>query len=76
MEPAMRPDSRPVNLTLNLPSLPDEAVVEIRDFLYEVIELFTIHYGHQVDRFYEDHSYDNLVHPDPNSRPPDDDPPF
>ena len=54
----MRPDSRPVNLTLNLPPPTDEAVVEIRNFLYEVIELFTIRYGHQVDRFYEDNSYD------------------
>ncbi len=36
----MRPDSRPVNITLNLPSLPDEAVVEIQDFLYEILDLF------------------------------------
>ncbi len=50
----MRPDSRPVDITLNLPSLPDEAVVEIQDFLYEMLDLFTTHYGHQVDRFYEE----------------------
>lgn len=72
----MRPDSRPVDITLNLPSLPDEAVVEIQDFLYEILDLFMTHYGHQADRFYEDLSYNNLVHPDPNSLPPDDDPPF
>lgn len=72
----MRPDSRPVTLTLNLPSLPDEAVVEIQDFLYEILEHFTTCYGHQIDRFYEERSYDSLVHPDPNLRPPDDDPPF
>ena len=72
----MRPDSHPVNLTLNLPSLPDEAVVEIQDFLSEILEHFTTYYGHQIDRFYADRSYDNLVHPDPNLRPPDDDPPF
>lgn len=72
----MRPDSRPVDITLNLPSLPDEAVVEIQDFLYEILDLFTTHYGHQVERFYEDHSYDNLVHSDLKPTPTDDDPPF
>ena len=72
----MRPDSRPVTLTLNLPSLPDEAVVEIQDFLYEILDHFTTCYGRQVVRFYEDRSCDNLALPDPNSRPPDDDPPF
>lgn len=72
----MRPDSRHVDITLNLPSLPDEAVVEIQDFLYEILDLFSTHYGHQVDRFYEGLSYDNLVHPDPKPKPPDDDPPF
>ncbi|MBS1172944.1 MAG: hypothetical protein H6R12_1774, partial [Proteobacteria bacterium] len=49
----MRPDSRPIDITLDLPSLPDEAVVEIQDFLYQILDLFTTHYGHQVDRFYE-----------------------
>jgi len=72
----MRPDSRPVDITLNLPSLPDEAVVEIQDFLYEILDLFTTHYSHQVDRFYDGLSYNNLVHPDPNSKPPDENPPF
>lgn len=72
----MRSDSRPVDITLNLPSLPDEAVVEIQDFLYEILDLFTTHYGHQVDRFYDDMSYDNLVHSDPNSPPPNEDTPF
>jgi hypothetical protein len=72
----MRPDSRPVDVTLNLPALPDEAVVEIQDFLYEILDLFTTHYGHQVDRFYDDMSYDNLLRADPDSKPPDNNPPF
>ena len=73
----MRPDPRPTGITLNLPSLPDEAVVEIQDFLYEILDLFMTHYGHQADRFYQGFSYDKLVHPaDPNPKPPDDDPPF
>ena len=72
----MRPDSRPVDITLNLPSLPDEAVAEIQDFLYEILDLFKTHYGHQVDRYYDSLSYDNLVHPDLNSPPPDQNTPF
>ena len=72
----MRPDSRPVDVTLNLPSLPDEAVVEIQDFLYEILDLFTTHYGHQIDRFHDENSYDNIVHADPHYKPPDDVPPF
>lgn len=72
----MRPESRPVDITLNLPSLPDEAVVEIQDFLYEILDLFTTHYGRQVDRFYDENSYDNLVQADPDYKPPDDDPLF
>lgn len=72
----MRPDSRPVDIALNLPSLPDDVVVEIQDFLYEILDLFTTHYGHQVDRFYDENSYANLVQRDPHARPPDDDPPF
>ena len=67
---------RPVNITLNLPSLPDAAVVEIQDFLYGNLDLCTTRYDHQVDRFYDGLSYDNLVHRDPNPPPPDDDPPF
>jgi hypothetical protein len=70
----MRPDPRPTTITINLPPLSDEAVVEIQDFLYEVLELFATHYGHQVQRFYDDHSYDNLLHPDPHQST--DDPPF
>lgn len=70
----MRPDSRPLDITINLPSLPDEAVVEIQDFLYEILDLFQTHYRRQVERFYDDRSYDNLVHHDPDT--PIDDPPF
>lgn len=70
----MRPDSRPVKITINLPSLSDEASVEIQDFLYAVLDLFEAHYGRQIHRFYEHRSYDNLVHPDPDM--PADDPPF
>lgn len=70
----MRPDSRPIDITINLPPLPDEAVVEIQDFLYAILDLFDTHYGHQVQRFCEDHSQANLIHPKPPQST--DDPPF
>jgi len=70
----MRPDSQPVTVTLHLPPLPDEAVIEIQDFLYEILELFETHYGYQIRRFIDDYSGDNLVQMNPNV--PKDDPPF
>jgi hypothetical protein len=70
----MRPDSTPVKI--RLPPLSDEAVVEIFDFLGDFLRLFETHYGGQIHRFYEDRSFNNLVHPDPSSQTPDDDPPF
>lgn len=70
----MRPDSRPVTFTIHLPSLPDEAVVEIHDFLFEILELFETHYAHQIQRFIDDHSYDIIVQDNPHV--PIDDPPF
>jgi len=70
----MRPDSTPVKI--RLPPISDEAVVEIHDFLYDFLHLFESHYGGQIHRFYEDRPLHNLVHPDPRSPPPDDDPPF
>ena len=70
----MRPDSYPFEICL--PPISDEAVVEIHDFLYDFLHLFESHYGAQIHRFYQDRSFDNLVHPNPHTRPADDDPPF
>jgi hypothetical protein len=70
----MRPDATPVKI--RLPAISDEAVVEIYDFLCDFLRLFENHYSGQIHRFYDDRSFDNLVHRDPHSRPPDDDPPF
>jgi hypothetical protein len=70
----MRPDSTPV--TIGLPPISDEAVVEIYDFLCEFLRLFENHYAGQIHRFYEDRAFDRLVTPDPHPRPADDDPPF
>ena len=70
----MRPESRPLVITINVPVLADEAVVQIHDFLYHLIDLFEANYGHQIRRFHEDHSYDNLVLPDQHRL--QEDPPF
>jgi hypothetical protein len=70
----MRPDSYPVEICL--PPISDEALVEIHNFLNDFLRLFESHYGAQIHRFYEDRSFDNLVHPNPHTRPPHDDPPF
>ncbi|MDP2794643.1 MAG: hypothetical protein Q8O25_11305 [Sulfurisoma sp.] len=72
----MRPDSRPATFTINLPPLPDEAVIEIQDFLFEILELFETHYGRQIQRFLDDYSGDNIVYSNPQANPADDDPPF
>ena len=69
----MRPDSLPVTFTINLPPLPDEAVIEIQDLLFEILEQFENYYGHQIQRFINDHSRDNIVQHNPNR--PIDDPP-
>jgi hypothetical protein len=70
----MHSESRTVKI--RLPPLADEAVVEIRDFLYDFIERFESRYGAQIHRFYKDHSAHNFVQHHPRARAPDDDPPF
>ena len=70
----MRPDSYPIEICL--PPISDDAVVEIYDFLNDFLRLFESHYGAQIHRFYEDRSFDNLVYPNPYTRPPHDDPTF
>lgn len=72
----MRADSRPTTLTINLPSLPDEAVIEIQDVLFEILELFETHYGRQIQRFLKDYSGDNIVHSNAQATLTDDDSPF
>jgi len=63
------PDAYP----MALPTLSDEAVVEIRTFIEHVLDQFDIHYAPQVRRFYEDRAEHNMVRPPP---PTDTEPPF
>ena len=57
-----------------LPPLSDEAVVEIYDFLHDVLTEFESRYGDQIHRYYHDRSQHNLIGTDPSL--PVDDPPF
>ena len=58
----------------SLPSLTDEAAVQILDFLHTVIDLFESRYAHQIHRYYDDRSQHNLLQPEQHM--PTDDPPF
>ena len=36
-----------------MPSLSDEAVIQIQDFLHLALDVFEDHYAQQIDRFYQ-----------------------
>lgn len=57
-----------------LPTLSDEAVVQIRSFIEHLLDQFDLHYAPQVRRFYEDRAEHNMVRPTPPAAA--DDPPF
>ena len=59
---------------IELPTLSNEAVVEIRNFLAHMLDQFDIHYAPRVRRFYEDRAEHNMVRPTPTAAA--DDPPF
>jgi hypothetical protein len=62
----------PHDYPIALPKLSDEAVIEIRNFIEHVLDLFDIHYAAQVRRFYEDRAEHNMVHPTPRAAHDDD----
>ena len=49
-----------------LPTLSDDAVVQIHDFINHFLDLFEARYGDQINRCYEDLSSDRLIEPDTN----------
>jgi hypothetical protein len=57
-----------------LPTLSDEAAVEIQNFIEYVLDQFDVHYAPQVRRFYQDRAEHNMVRPTPPAAA--DDPPF
>lgn len=58
----------------SLPTLSDEAALQIHDLLTQVMDLFEARYGDQIDRFYENLHYDDQFEQQPVSGR--DDPPF
>ncbi|MCF8210004.1 MAG: hypothetical protein K9K38_11460 [Rhodoferax sp.] len=38
---------------VTLPRLSDEAVIELHDFIHQLLDRFEASYGAQIDRFYE-----------------------
>jgi hypothetical protein len=58
----------------SLPPLSDEAVIEIQNFIYDVLAVFESRYGDQIYRYYEQPSQHNLIEPERNL--PLDDPSF
>lgn len=70
----MHPDSMPVEI--RLPTLSDEAAVEIRDFLYEFLLLVESHYFAQIHRHYQNQFSSNLGQSSTHRQPSDDVPPF
>lgn len=59
---------------LCLPRLSDDAVVQIHDFIHQILDLFEARYGDQIRRFYED--LGGQRDSGPNGSPKLDDPPF
>jgi hypothetical protein len=57
-----------------LPSLSDEAAVEILDFLQVFTTDFEIRYGEQISRYYDERSRHNILQSNPYGGT--DDPPF
>ena len=57
-----------------LPTLSDDAVVQIHDFIHHFLDLFEARYGDQIHRYYDDRSEHNMIRPD--TSPTIDDPPF
>jgi hypothetical protein len=70
-EPTMRPE--PFTVEIDLPELCDECAVAVHDCLLSFLELFAQHYDQRIERFYHDHSYENMVHTEPSTIDMDDD---
>lgn len=46
-------DGHDERATVTLPRLSDEAVIELHDFIRQLVDRFEDCYGKQIDRFYE-----------------------
>ena len=57
-----------------MPRLSDDAVVQIHDFIYHLLDLFEARYGDQINRYYAELSEHSMIQSD--TLPDIDDPPF
>lgn len=64
----------PVGADIAMPTLSDDAVVQIHDFIHHFLDLFEARYGDQIHRYYDDRSAHNMIQLD--TLPSTDDPPF
>jgi hypothetical protein len=46
-------DGHDARARVNLPRLSDEAVIELHDFIHQLVDRFEDCYGKQIDRFYQ-----------------------
>ena len=52
----MKRKSKPIShhpKPIEMPTLSDEAVIQIQDFLHLALDIFEDHYGQQIERFYQ-----------------------
>lgn len=72
----MTPDITPSNdspfSTISMPRLDDDTVIQIHDFIHQVLDLFEARYGDQIRRFYQDLGCQDMLPGIDNL----DDPPF
>jgi hypothetical protein len=61
-DPAPCGNSLPTTITM--PRLDDDAVIQIHDFIHQVLDLFEARYGNQIRRFYQDLGGDDLFESD------------
>lgn len=72
MTPQTTPRSDSLPSTIAMPRLDDDAVIQIHDFIHQVLDLFEARYGEQIRRFYEDLGGQDMLPGMDN----EDDPPF
>ena len=47
------PSSHTPPSTISMPRLDDDTVIQIHDFIHQVLDIFEARYGDQIRRFYE-----------------------
>jgi hypothetical protein len=66
------PNGESLPAAIAMPRLDDDAVIQIHDFIHQILDLFEARYGAQIRRFYEGLGGDDFLAGIDNA----DDPPF